>query len=151
MRFSKIVAVSYTHLDVYKRQIFICSKNKKISLPSATVKNKVTVKDAIYDLAFLNSGEGDFEQNYQLSATSKYQKDMRKGCKKLYNHQASNHAKIAIQKLEMIPPEGGKEFLPKEMLGKQKYSGTWGRLKWDDVSPCLLYTSNIYLSYSLHF
>lgn len=120
-----------------QRAIFICSKNKKISLPIPTCKNNITVKDAIYDLAFLNSGEGEFEQDYQLSATSKYQEQMRKGCKKLYNHQASNHSKIAIQKLEMIPPEGGKEFLPKEMLGKQKYSGTWGRLKWNDVSPTI--------------
>lgn len=37
----------------------------------------------------------------------------------------------------MIPPECGKEHLPKEMLGKQKFSGTWGRLKWDDVSPTI--------------
>ncbi len=120
-----------------QRAIFICSKNKKISLPTATCKKIVTVKDAIYDLAFLNSGEGDFEQDYQIPATSKYQKEMRRGCRKLYNHKASNHAKIAIQKLEMIPPEGGKEFLPKEMLGKQKYSGTWGRLKWNNVSPTI--------------
>ena len=120
-----------------QRTIFICSKNKKILLPLPTCKKCVTVKDAIYDLAFLNSGEGEFEQDYQLSATSKYQRQMRNGCKKLYNHQASNHARIAIQKLEMIPPEGGKEFLPKELLGKQKYNGTWGRLKWDDVSPTI--------------
>lgn len=120
-----------------QRAIFICSKNKNILLPEPTCKKNITVKDAIYDLAFLNSGEGEFEQDYKMSATSKYQNQMRKGCDKLYNHQASNHSKIAIQKLEMIPPEGGKEYLPKEMLGKQKYSGTWGRLKWNDVSPTI--------------
>ena len=120
-----------------QRAIFICSKNKNISLPKPTCQKNITVKDAIYDLAFLNSGEGEFEQDYKMSATSNYQNQMRKGCDKLYNHQASNHSKIAIQKLEMIPPEGGKEYLPKEMLGKQKYSGTWGRLKWNDVSPTI--------------
>ncbi len=120
-----------------QRAIFICSKNKNISLPEPTCQKNITVKDAIYDLAFLNSGEGEFEQDYKMSATSNYQNQMRKGCDKLYNHQASNHSKIAIQKLEMIPPEGGKEYLPKEMLGKQKYSGTWGRLKWNDVSPTI--------------
>lgn len=120
-----------------QRAIFICSKNKNISLPEPTCQKNITVKDAIYDLAFLNSGEGEFEQDYKMSATSNYQNQMRKGCDKLYNHLASNHSKIAIQKLEMIPPEGGKEYLPKEMLGKQKYSGTWGRLKWNDVSPTI--------------
>lgn len=120
-----------------QRAIFICSKSKKISLPSGNCKKVVTVKDAIYDLSFLNSGEGEFKQDYPIPATSKYQKEMRKGCKKLYNHIASNHTKIAIQKLEMIPPEGGKEYLPKEMIGRQKFSGTWGRLKWNDVSPTI--------------
>lgn len=120
-----------------QRAIFICSKNKIVSLPEPTCKKIVTVKDAIYDLAFLDSGEGNFEQNYQISATSKYQQEMRKGCKKLYNHQASNHSKVAIQKLKMIPPESGKEFLPKELIGNQKYNGTWGRLKWNDVSPTI--------------
>ena len=37
----------------------------------------------------------------------------------------------------MIPPESGKEFLPTEMTGNQKFSGTWGRLKWDSVSPTI--------------
>ena len=62
---------------------------------------------------------------------------MRKGSKKLYNHKASNHKEIAIEKLRLIPPEQGKEYLPKEMIGKQKFKTTWGRLKWDEVSPTI--------------
>ena len=120
-----------------QRAIFICSKHKKINLPEATVTKKTTVRDAIYDLAYLNSNEGDFEQNYITEATSDYQKLMRKGCHKLYNHKASNHAEVAIKKLKMIPPECGKEHLPKEMLGKQKFTGTWGRLRWDSESPTI--------------
>lgn len=120
-----------------QRAIFICSKNKRIYLPSPKNKKKVTVKDAIYDLAYLNSSEGEFEQEYITNPTSKYQKEMRKGSKKLYNHKASNHSELAIKKLEMIPPESGKEYLPKELLGKQQFNGTWGRLKWDSVSPTI--------------
>ena len=37
----------------------------------------------------------------------------------------------------MIPPEKGKEFLPEELLGKQKFHSTWGRLKWDEASPTI--------------
>ena len=62
---------------------------------------------------------------------------MRRYSAKLYNHKASNHAQIAIQKLQMIPPEKGKEFLPEELLGKQKFHSTWGRLKWDEASPTI--------------
>lgn len=62
---------------------------------------------------------------------------MRKNSKKLYNHKASNHAQIAIEKLKMIPPEKGKECLPKDLLGNQKFNSTWGRLKWDEPSPTI--------------
>lgn len=120
-----------------ERTIFICCKNKKISLPAPTTNNPVSVRDAIQDLAYLESGEGSFEQEYKNQPLSVYQKEMRKSSTKLYNHQASNHAEIAIQKLKMIPPEKGREFLPKELLGKQKFNSTWGRLKWDEPSPTI--------------
>ena len=120
-----------------ERTIFICCKNKKICLPLPTCSKTVTVREAISDLAYLESGEGAFEQDYRLPASTDYQKMMRRNSAKLYNHKASNHAQIAIQKLQMIPPEKGKEFLPEELLGKQKFHSTWGRLKWDEASPTI--------------
>ena len=66
-----------------ERAIFICSKIKKISLPIPTVKNLVTVKDAIFDLAYLDSNEGAFVQEYINESSSKYQKMMRRGSDKL--------------------------------------------------------------------
>lgn len=119
-----------------ERAIFLCCKEKEIPLPIGESK-LITVKDAISDLAFLNSGEGEFEQDYSILPQSEYQKERRKNSKKLYNHKASNHSDIAIKKLSMIPPECGKEHLPKDLLGKQQFSGTWGRLKWDSVSPTI--------------
>lgn len=120
-----------------ERAIFICSKHGLIPLPKATASRRTTVRDAIGDLAYLESGEGDFEQEYVTVAKSSYQIRLREGSKKLYNHKASNHKQIAIDKLKLIPPEQGKECLPKEMLGNQKFKTTWGRLKWDDVSPTI--------------
>ena len=120
-----------------ERAIFICSKDKTIHLPKPTVDVYTTVRDAIYDLSYLESGEGEFEQEYLTDATSSYQKRMREGSKKLYNHKASNHKQIAIDKLKLIPPEQGKECLPTELRGKQKFNTTWGRLKWDSVSPTI--------------
>lgn len=119
-----------------ERAIFLCCKEKSIDLPVGT-DQIVTVKDAISDLAYLDSGEGAFEQEYAIEPKSGYQAARRKHSKKLYNHKASNHSAIAIQKLSMIPPECGKEHLPQDMLGKQQFSGTWGRLKWDCVSPTI--------------
>ena len=120
-----------------ERTIFICSKGKAIPLPKPTVTKRTTVRGAIGDLSYLNSGEGDFEQEYRFEAESEYQKLMRKDSHKLYNHKASNHKDVAIEKLILIPPEQGKACLPEEMLGKQKFKTTWGRLKWDEVSPTI--------------
>ena len=139
----------YVEVDVLKasdygvpqnreRVFFICSKEKKISLPTPRKGTSyVTVREAIGDLAYLNSNEGEFEQEYVTTAHSSYQKMMRKCSVKLYNHKASNHSKIAIEKLSMIPPEKGKECLPKELHVKQKFSSTWGRLVWDEPSPTI--------------
>lgn len=120
-----------------ERVIFLCSKERAISLPKPTVSELVTVRDAIEDLAYLNSNEGEFEQEYITETKSDYQKLMRSGSEKLYNHKASKHSEIAIHKLSMIPPEKGKECLPDGLLGKQKFNSTWGRLKWDEPSPTI--------------
>ncbi len=120
-----------------ERVIFLCSKNKAVSIPEATVEVPITVREAIEDLAYLNSNEGAFEQSYITEPMTDYQRMMRIGSKKLYNHKASNHSQVAIDKLSMIPPEKGKEYLPEELLGKQKFNSTWGRLKWDEPSPTI--------------
>ena len=120
-----------------ERAIFICTKRKKITLPVPVEGKRTTVRDAISDLSYLESGEGELEQEYITEPQTDYQRLMRYGSKKLYNHKASNHKQVAIDKLKLIPPEQGKEFLPSEMHGNQKFKTTWGRLKWDDVSPTI--------------
>ena len=120
-----------------ERAIFICSRSIGVHLPKGDDAHFVTVREAISDLAYLNSGEGEFEQDYITEPLSSYQKLMRYGSKKLYNHKASAHSELAIKKLMMIPPEKGKEFLPEELKGKQVFNSTWGRLSWDKYSPTI--------------
>lgn len=98
---------------------------------------KVTVRDAISDLAYLQSGEGKDEALYAKDAESEYQKKLRNTENILYNHKATNHSAIAIKKLSMIPPEGDKSNLPKELHGNQKFKTTWSRLEWDKLSPTI--------------
>ncbi|MGI6360428.1 MAG: DNA (cytosine-5-)-methyltransferase [Acholeplasmatales bacterium] len=119
-----------------ERTIIIGSKTKSIELPIGT-SNKVTVRDAISDLAYLESGEGDFKLNYTNEPLSDYQREMRANCDYLYNHQATNHSKVALEKLSMIPPEGDKSSLPTELHGKQKFTTTWSRLVWNTYSPTI--------------
>ncbi len=119
-----------------ERAIFIGSKNIDIPLPEGK-DAVVTVRDAISDLAYLQSAEGAFEQDYVTESMSDYQSLMRKDSNYLYNHKASAHSEKALEKLSMIPPEKGKECLPEKLWGKQKFHTTWGRLVWDDVSPTI--------------
>ena len=137
MRYGVLTASDFGVPQARQRAFFICSKKIAVPLPKPTVLIPVTVREAISDLAYLNAREGAFEQDYTTAAQSEYQKMMREGSLRLYNHKSSNHNEVAIRKLMMIPPECGKEHLPENLLGKQLFSGTWGRLKWDEVSPTI--------------
>lgn len=117
-----------------ERALFIASKTKFINFPNP-IEKFTTVKDAISDLAYLESGEGQILSNYINSPQSEYQKMLRGKC--LQYHKASQHSKVAIEKLKMIPAECGKEYLPKELYGKQKFSTTWSRLEWNNISPTI--------------
>lgn len=94
----------------------------------------VTIWDAISDLAYLNSGKGSEEQEYRFEPQSEYQKKLRNGSNVLYNHVATKHSKLALERLAMIPPNAGREVLPKEHLTKSIYSGTWTRMRKDEIS-----------------
>ena len=94
----------------------------------------VTIWDAISDLAYLNSGEGNEEQEYRFEPQSEYQKKLRDGSNVLYNHVATKHSELALERLAMIPPNAGREVLPKEHLTKSIYSGTWTRMRKDEIS-----------------
>lgn len=129
-------ALSFGVPQSRERAIFICSKTRNINLPSE-IQRAVTVREAISDLAYLESGEGSFESKYITEPSSEYQKMMRKDCNSLFNHQASNHSQVALYKLSLIPPEKGQECLPEELRGKQIYHTTWCRLIWDTFSPTI--------------
>lgn len=95
---------------------------------------KVTIWDAISDLAYLESGEGTYEQEYKNAPESDYQKILRGNSKVLYNHAVTKHSPLALERLALIPPNAGKEVLPKEHLTKSIYSGTWTRMRKDEIS-----------------
>lgn len=83
-----------------ERAFFIAHKKKHLGFP-ATSEVQVCVKDAISDLAYLQSNQGEIISPYKNQPQSAYQ-TMLKG-EFLQYHKASNHSQIAIKKLEMIP------------------------------------------------
>ena len=132
---SGILLASDYGIPQNRKRAFILGKlgDSELKLPDA-LNITTTIWDAISDLAYLNSGEGEFKQNYKFEPQSNYQELMRKDSEYLYNHIATKHSKIALERLKLIPPNKGKEVLPKEHLTKSIYSGTWTRMNKDERS-----------------
>lgn len=116
------------------RAVIIGKKGSEAPNLPLPKKTKVTIWDAISDLSFLNSGEGEEVQCYPIEPQSSYQRKLRSQSESLYNHVATSHSKLALERLAMIPPNSGKEVLPPEHLTKSIYSGTWTRMRKDEVS-----------------
>lgn len=116
------------------RAIFIGKLGDNVCSLPQPCKKKTTIWDAISDLSFLNSGEGEDIQEYPTEALSDYQRLMREGSNQLHNHVATKHSSDAIKKMELIPPGCDKDVLPENLLTKSIYSGTWSRMKPDEQS-----------------
>lgn len=111
-----------------RRAVFIGKRGDQyIELPRPCGQRS-TIKDAIYDLPFIESGCGSEISGYETPATSPLQQFLRADSTILYNHVATRHSKIALERLALIPIGGGREALPPEHRTKSIYSGTWCRL-----------------------
>ncbi len=120
-----------------KRAFFLGSLSGDLLEFPKPKKKKTSVKEAIYDLPFIESGEGEAFFQYEKPATSTYQKKLRKNSKGIYNHISTKHSKIAIERLALIPKGKGREVLPKKHRTKSIYSGTWSRLKEDEIAATI--------------
>lgn len=96
-----------------------------------------TVWDAISDLAYLESGEGTIESLYQKAPRTSLQTELRYGSKKLFNHVATKHSDLALERMSLIPPNCTQKTLPEEHRTKSIYSGTWTRLDSAGVAPTI--------------
>jgi DNA (cytosine-5)-methyltransferase 1 len=119
----------------YRKRAFIIGKkcNQSIKMPKKG-NETITAWDAISDLAYLNSGEGEFKSDYILPYNNEYQKRMRYKSEYLYNHIATKHNKIVLERMSYIPENGGRGDLPEEHKTKSIYSGTWGRIVKNEPS-----------------
>jgi len=121
-----------------RRAFFIGSLGtEKFEFPEPS-KNKVSIKEAIYDLPFIESGEGEKTCNYrEIEKISQFQKLLRNKSNIVHNHIATKHSKIAIERLKLIPVGKGKEVLPQEHRTKSIFSGTWSRLKEEGIAATI--------------
>ena len=110
---------------------------RKMMITKGEIK-KATIYDAISDLNYLSSGEGEFEQEYKNRPLTEYQKQRRKNAKKLYNHKATKHNEIAIDRINELKPGGRRLDLKDGNKIKSVHSGAYGRMKWEDISKTII-------------
>lgn len=103
-----------------------------ISMPSF-----VTVWDAIGDLPSLQHGEGSEESEYACQPFSDFQKLMRKDVIKVKNHVARFLQPTQFARLSALKPGQGLRDLPAKLRVKSGYSGAYGRLTKDMISPTI--------------
>lgn len=97
------------------------------------IAKKVTIKEAIGDLSYLESNEGELVAEYKNEPMSSYQAARRKGSKVLYNHVAPKHNEIALNRIKQV--QMGEKLIDKNI--KSVHSGAYGRLCWDDVASTI--------------
>ena len=128
-----------------KRLIIIGSKFDNINIDQEikvvkeelNIPEKVTIKDAIGDLNYLESGEGAFEVKYRYNPVSQYQIARRKNAETLYNHIGPKHNDIALDRIKRIQPGQNWRDLEERDEIKSVHSGSYGRLEWDNQSTTI--------------
>jgi len=133
-----LFAADYGVPQMRKRLIVLGSRGSKLPIfPDPTHEDNtgdqgrlfrglepyVSCGDAIGDLPRINQGE--ITEKYIEKPRTKYQKRMRKGSRKLVNHQASSHRTETIEYYSLVPPGGTWLDIPKDMRKKKQGMQRW--------------------------
>lgn len=109
--------------------------NKTFEFPKPLESNKITCKEAISDLDFISDEIAlPDEIEYVLPPTTEYQKMMRDGSSKLWNHTATIHNARTKEIIAMVPDGGNYQSLPQELWNTRKVHIAWTRM--DSNKPC---------------
>ncbi len=92
---------------------------------------------AICDLPVLQNGEGYEPLSYTIEPQNGYQQIMRKDSLELYDHITRKLRKVQFARISSIGPGEGLKQLPAEIRPKSGYSGAYGRLDYEMVSPTI--------------
>tara|TARA_B110000971_G_C19978202_1_gene486039 strand:+ start:346 stop:1488 length:1143 start_codon:yes stop_codon:yes gene_type:complete len=129
-----LLAADYGVPQIRKRAFFIGNNlgiDPDFFFPPIDNKDYVTVKDAIFDLPFIESGEGEFKSLYKKKPLTEYQKMMRKNSNFLYNHICTKHDDKVISIIKMLKEGEGRNSLPAKLRTKSIHSGSYMRIVKD--------------------
>jgi len=126
-----------------RRIIFVGLKGgKKFQFPNPThfdggISKKITVEEAVSDLPHLIKINGDEELAYDKKPCFEYQKLMRQGSRKIFNHVASNHTEQTKKIIALVPEGGNYKDLPEHLNSIRNFHVAWTRLHRRKPSPTI--------------
>lgn len=136
-----LYAPDYGVPQIRKRVFFVGLYGAKSDFafpkPILTPENYITCGQAIDDLPELVDIYGEEVQDYEKKANSQYEKDRRKGSKRIYNHIGTIHDKKTIKFLKMVPEGKNYKALPKQYEGIYKYHEALTRYDRKKPSPTI--------------
>lgn len=116
-----------------------------------------TVWDAIGDLPPLGILEGEDDAEYTQEPASDYQREMRQGSTRLFNHVAPFLAPINIKRMKHIPPGGSWRDIPKNLLPagmkrarRSDHTKRYGRLHPAGLASTILTKCDIHWGAFIH-
>jgi len=109
-----------------KRAFFVGTRNnKEFIFPTSNTKEIISAKEAISDLPENSIIDGT---KYNTAPKSKYQEEIRKGSKCIFNHEITNHSEQTIEIISMVPDGGNYKNLPLILQKTRKVNIAWTRL-----------------------
>lgn len=109
------------------------------------LKPFVTVREAIGDLPKVEVGSGEDEMSYPSRAESTYQRWIRQGSNRLFNHVAGALSKQNLERLKHIAPGGSWRDIPQDLLPKgmkearrSDHTKRYGRIDPEGLSGTVL-------------
>ncbi|MDD3030554.1 MAG: DNA cytosine methyltransferase [Alphaproteobacteria bacterium] len=109
------------------------------------LKRNTTVADALGDLPEIENGGGEDVMVYACAAQNAYQRYVRQGSSKLYNHTAAGLGKANLERLPHIPPGGSWRDIPFDLLPagmkrarRSDHTKRYGRLHPDGLGSTIL-------------
>lgn len=120
-----------------RRAIILGKRGSRSVMHPEPLREEVSVWDAISDLNYLSSGEGEFMAKYITPPLTRYQSELRKNSSMLFNHVATKHSPVAVERMMLVPPNCTRKVLPVEHRTKSIYSGTWTRLSAEGKAPTI--------------
>jgi len=109
-----------------KRAFFVGIRNgEEFIFPKPLETEKISSEEAISDLPDISI---DDNSEYPLPPKTEYQKIIRNGSKKLFNHQLTNHKEKTVEIISMVPDGGNYKDLPEHLKEIRKVNIAWTRL-----------------------